>query len=213
MAERRSPLHGVAGELAAASAQAPEQVRLAETPFLGQITVRLDPSSPAAGAAQEVLGIALPLRPGRSARGDGVDVLWMGPDEWLVLGPDGAAAPRLVAALASALAGHHATVVDVSAQRTGLEVAGSAARDVLARGCSLDLHPRAFAPGDCAQTLLAKAGIVLWQRTDEPAYLLLVRASFAEYLAAWLLDASVEEREGGLDAAAPPRVTVGARSA
>jgi sarcosine oxidase, subunit gamma len=213
MAERRSPLHDRARDLAAACEEAPDRIRIAEVPFLAQLTLRLDPASAAAaGAAAGALGAPLPVEPGTSARAGDADVLWMGPDEWLVLAPDGRG-DALAAALADALAGRHATVVDVSAQRTAIEVAGSAARDVLARGCSLDLHPRAFSPGRCAQTLLARAGVVLLQRGEEPAYLVLVRASFAEYLAAWLLDACVEERGGGMPEAPAARAPAAARRA
>jgi sarcosine oxidase subunit gamma len=85
--------------------------------------------------------------------------------------------------------------VDVSAQRTVIEVARADARDLLLKGCALDLHPRVFGVGRCAQTLLARAQVVLVPRTDEPAYRVFVRASFAEYLAEWLLDAAAEYRE------------------
>jgi sarcosine oxidase subunit gamma len=61
-------------------------------------------------------------------------------------------------------------------------------RDLLAAGCSLDLHPRAFAPDRCAQTLLARAQVILEQR-GEDAFRLHVRGSFAVYLASWLIDA------------------------
>ncbi|MQA76692.1 MAG: sarcosine oxidase subunit gamma, partial [Solirubrobacterales bacterium] len=46
--------------------------------------------------------------------------------------------------------------------------------------------------GSCTQTMLAKAQVVLQQLDDRPAYRVHVRASFAEYLARWLLDAAVE---------------------
>ena len=65
---------------------------------------------------------------------------------------------------------------------------------MLAKGCALDLHPRAFVPGRCAQTLLARAQVILEQLDDEPAYRLLVRGSFAGYVATWLLDAMEEFR-------------------
>jgi sarcosine oxidase subunit gamma len=104
------------------------------------------------------------------------DVLWLGPDEWLVLGgreedyPDAAAA------------------VDVSAGRVCLEFSGDDVENVLARGCSLDLHPSVFPPGRCAQTLLARAEVIL-HRTDVQTFRILVRPSFAPYLRAWLEDA------------------------
>jgi sarcosine oxidase subunit gamma len=92
----------------------------------------------------------------------------------------------LVALLADAIAGD-GCVVDLSANRTGLELSGADARTVLATCCSLDLHPRVFATGQCAQTLVQKAGVLIEHR-GEDRYLLLVRPSFAAYVAEWLLD-------------------------
>jgi sarcosine oxidase subunit gamma len=53
----------------------------------------------------------------------------------------------------------------------------------------IDLHPRAFGPGRCAQTLLARANVIVHQVGDEPRYRLYARPSFVAYLAAWLNDA------------------------
>jgi len=119
--------------------------------------------------------------------GDGHSI-WLGPDEWLVTSPTEtpwALAARLLAA------GHDA-VTDVSAQRITLRLTGEHVRDVLATGCAIDLHPRAFPPGSSAQTTLARAGVILLALGD--GYLLLVRSSFAGYLADWLLDACTEFR-------------------
>jgi sarcosine oxidase subunit gamma len=44
----------------------------------------------------------------------------------------------------------------------------------------------------CAQTLLAKTAVILWQTDDAPTFKVFVRASFAAHLARWLADASVE---------------------
>jgi len=62
---------------------------------------------------------------------------------------------------------------------------------VLEKGCPVDLHPRAFGPGRAVSTTLARVPVVLWQ-TGETSYRLLPRASFADYVARWLLDAMVE---------------------
>ena len=85
-----------------------------------------------------------------------------------------------------------ATVVDVSANRTTLELRGPRARELLEFGCPIDLHPRVFGPGSCAQTLLARANVLMWFVTEdpEPIYRLFVRPSFAAYVAAWLADAA-----------------------
>jgi sarcosine oxidase subunit gamma len=60
----------------------------------------------------------------------------------------------------------------------------------LAFGCSLDLEAPSFRPGRCAQTLLARAGVIVWQTDDAPTYRLLVRPSFVAYVLAWLDDAA-----------------------
>jgi len=100
------------------------------------------------------------------------------------------AAAAIDAALREAAAGAFLTTVDVSANRVGIEIAGPAALELLAAGCALDLE-RALPVGACAQTLLARATIVLWHVADdpEPRYRVLVRPSFVRYLVAWLRDA------------------------
>ncbi|MCW2875174.1 sarcosine oxidase subunit gamma family protein [Actinacidiphila oryziradicis] len=188
---RRSPLAHAAQRLAAATHDCDGALILAELPFLAQVNVRLDPKGPA-DAVELALGIPLPLTPNTSVRGAGLTALWLGPEEWLIVGPAGTQAD-LEARLRSAVGEQHAAVTDVSAQRTTLLVAGDRARDLLAHGCSLDLHPRAFGPGRCAQTTLARAQVVLVASEEpEPGFWVLVRSSFAGYLAEWLLDAATE---------------------
>ena len=178
---RRSPLDGVA---------VPDGVR--EVPFLSQLDLRLDPADDAARAAVEAVVGALPVEP-NTWRGDADGaVLWLGPDEWLIVGPpDGATAleTRLRGALGDAAA--RVAIVDVSANRTAIEIARPDVRDLLAGGCPIDLDPRAFGPGRCAQTLLARANVLLQAIADEPipTIRLFVRPSFARYVADWLTDA------------------------
>lgn len=187
---RISPLAGRAGVLAAASGDA---VRLVELPFRTAVSLRLPPGGSAAARLAEALGAALPGPGSGVAAGAGADaVLWLGPDEWLVTGPDGGA-PALTALLSRALVGEPGGgVVDVSANRTTVELTGPAARALLEKGITLDLHPRAFAAGRVASTTLARTQVILWQTGDEPTYRLLVRNSFAHYLADWLVDAAAE---------------------
>ena len=115
------------------------------------------------------------------------------PDEWLLTGP-AAAGAALAHALGAALDGRHHAVCDVSAMYATLALAGANARAVLMKGCRLDLHARAFAPGACVQTALARAQAILHHTDDAPTYEITVRNSFALYLATWLLDAMAEYR-------------------
>jgi sarcosine oxidase subunit gamma len=175
MAERHSPLEALAGALAGVSSDA---VALREVPFLAQVNVRAD------DAAARALG--LPVEPNTTRASGERTTLWLGPDDWLVVGPDGDAA-AVEAELLAVGAGWVSTV-DVSANRTAIELTGPRVRDLLAHGCSLDLHPRAFAPGRCAQTMLARAQVIL-EALDGGAFRVFVRGSFAAYLATWLIDA------------------------
>jgi sarcosine oxidase subunit gamma len=118
--------------------------------------------------------------------------LWLGPDEWLLVGPPGGARD-VENRIRTAAGDEPVAVTDVSAQRTTLLVTGPRARDVLAHGCALDLHPRVFGPGRCAQTTLGRTQIVLVARDETRAgFWVLVRSSFAGYLAEWILDAATE---------------------
>jgi len=189
---RRTPLADAAGRLAEVTRAAGGAIAIAEVPFRTQLNLRVDPASPAAAAAGKELGLELPTEAGTSARAGDLSVLWLGPDEWLIIAAPGAA-EQVTGRLRSAFGTEYASVVDVSAQRTTLHLGGPRVRDVLAQGCALDLHPSRFPVGRCAQTMLAQAPVILLPLAADE-YWLLVRASFARYLADWLFDATVEYR-------------------
>ncbi|QNS02693.1 sarcosine oxidase subunit gamma [Streptomyces xanthii] len=175
----------------------PPGLSIRELPFLTQLTLRAEPGTPAAGAVERYLGYTLP-GPNTARLGAGVEALWLGPDEWLLVAdPDRAG--ELVAGLRAAVGDAFATVTDTSAQRTVLSLSGALLPDVLAHGCALDLAPRSAPEGSCHTTLLAQAGVTLVVREQGPAgpreVRLLVRSSFAGYLAAWLTDACAEYQE------------------
>lgn len=188
---RRSPLAARRNEFAERSFGGPRGVRLSEEAFLTQVNLRVAPEEHAAARIEQAFGLALPRTPNRAAGSEQKALLWLGPDEWLVIAPDGEA-DHVVYAAREAIGDAHGSTVDVSANRTTLRLAGPGSREVLEKVCSLDLHPRAFFPACCAQTLVGRTQAVLWQVWDEPAYRLLVRCSFAAYLADLLLDAMAE---------------------
>lgn len=188
----RSPLSHAADRLAAVTRTSGGAIRLAELPFLTQINVRLDAKGTAADPVGLALDLPLPLEPNTVVRAGELTALWLGPDEWLLVGPPGSGRD-LESRIREAAGDEPVSVTDVSAQRTTLLVAGPRARDLLAHGCSLDLHPRTFGPGRCAQTTLGRTQIVLVARDEHRAgFRVLVRSSFAGYLADWLLDAATE---------------------
>ncbi len=184
---RRSPLAQMADRLAAASD--PSVASLAEVPFVAMVSLRVNLASPAAARVAGVLAAPLPSTCGEVTSTYSHDAIWLGPDEWLVVTITDAVA--LADQLAAAVGEEPGLALDVSANRTVLELAGPSARAVLEKGCPVDLHPRAFGPGNAVSTTLARVPVLLWQ-TGEDTYRLLPRSSFADYVARWLLDAMVE---------------------
>ncbi len=175
-------------------------VAMGERPHRGIVNLRLDPGNAEAMAAFEsAFGFALPAAANTTAGDADTIALWLGPDEWwlVVPGPDPEAGLALAEKLRAALTGRFAAVTEVGESRTCIRVSGPSARALLQKGCPLDFHPRTFAAGACAQSILAKAGVTLHLFADEtvtegPIFDIYVLRSFAEYLWAWLEDAGAE---------------------
>lgn len=155
----------------------------------GFLNLRLNPrGGQALEAAERILGQAIPAAANTFTAGEH-EVYWLGPDEWLIV-TGAERVPSLDNELAEALDGFHAAVNDVSGGNVELHVSGLDARTVLAKGCALDLHPREFAPGQCAQTGLGRAAVLLAARDDPTACAIVVRRSFSDYLRRWLANAA-----------------------
>lgn len=187
---RVSPLAHLEERMRAATVTGARDVTLTERPFLTMVNVRVDPVSETADRIGKALGAPLPRECGDTGASGPHTAVWLGPDEWLVLSR--AEASEVTAELRDALGGDPGSVVDVSANRTTLELSGPAARQVLEKGCPLDLHPRAFGPGRAVSTTVGPVAVLLWQVDDTPTYRLFPRSSFADHLARWLIDAMSE---------------------
>lgn len=138
-------------------------------------------------AAEQALGVHVPGNPCRAFVSGERAVLWLGPDEWLLIAPQASAA--IAAPLAAALKGLPHSLVDVSHRQSALSVTGPKATTLLAAGCPLDLDADAFPVGMCTRTMLAKAEIVLW-RTGVEEFRLEVWRSFVAYVSQFLVEAA-----------------------
>ena len=205
----RSPL----GEWAERFAAVPAAIAVAEKPFQTMVTLRVRPGAPSAAVAR-ALGFVLPQAPSpHTASGDGNGngngngngdgngdgdgsrdrALWLAPDEFLITSETRPSA-TLVALLQGALGStEHGAAVDVSAQYTTVTLRGTETRDLLAGGCSFDLSAEQAPTGTSVHTPLAQASVIIIV-TDAAAgsFELIVRSSFARYLAAWLISAAQE---------------------
>lgn len=163
-------------------------IRIKRLPDAALITVRCT----AATLAQvgTPAGLAFPREANRFTTQGSTRILWTGPDDWMIVDerPD---ASNLLIALEAAFKGHHAAIVEVSGNRVGFRISGPDARELMQRVSALDFDPPHFALGHCAGTTVARTQAFIMQTGDEPTYELLVRRSFAAYLADWLVTASL----------------------
>ena len=116
---------------------------------------------------------------------EGVVIAWAGPEEWFVIGQEEGTSGLRVA-LRQAIPEADGAVVDVSSGFTLLSIEDRQARDLVATGCPVDVHPREFGPGRCAQTLFAGTGVSLLQRDETPRFEMMVRRSHARWLWRWM---------------------------
>jgi heterotetrameric sarcosine oxidase gamma subunit len=105
-------------------------------------------------------------------------LLWLGPDEFLLLASEDTVPPLV-------------GTVDVSHRDTALRVTGPCAAWAINAFCALDLHLAAFPVGMCTRTVLGKAEVVLW-RTAPEAFRIEVARSVAPYVWACLEEARRE---------------------
>lgn len=171
MAERMHPLAAIA----AASSDVTD-VQLALSPPAQRLIVRGDASG---------LGLAVPDA-GRATVSGERALLWLGPDEFLLIAPEGTESPRL------------SGTVDISHRDVGIGVTGSRAPWVINAFCALDLHHCAFPIGMCTRTVFGKAEIMLW-RTAADTFRIEVARSFAPYVWTCLDEARQEFARGGRD--------------
>lgn len=138
---------------------------------------------------RDTFGLDLPATPRRAEAGPTAFV-WSGAGEWLACA-EGIEPATFEGRLRSELAGL-ASVSNQSDGRTIVRVSGPRARDMLAKGVMVDLHPRAFGPGDVAVTSIAYIGAHLWQLDAAPTYELAVYRSFGVSFWRWLIETGAE---------------------
>ncbi|OWV87191.1 sarcosine oxidase subunit gamma [Rhizobium sp. N122] len=149
-------------------------VRLTVAQAASRVALRAPAGSLA--ALSKALGLSVPTVPKTSGRAGARSVLWIGPDEWLVIDEDGA---DLMTVLSGVSAVHSAT--DVSHRNLAIIVSGPGAEKTLAAGCPQDLSLFSFPIGAASRTILGKAEIVLL-RTDKDTFRVECWRSFSDFV-------------------------------
>jgi sarcosine oxidase, subunit gamma len=165
-------------------------LQLGCAPAPGLILLRLRADDVEARAiAAGALGVALPTDPARPIGATGLRLYWTAPDAVLLdVGQDDV--ERWIDRLTGALDGRHAALHALGDARTRFIVAGSSARQVLAKGTGIDLDPRRFPVGGAALTRLAQLGVLIECTHDKPVFALIVERPVEDHLWSWLVDAA-----------------------
>ena len=136
-------------------------------------------------AAKDALGLDLPKKPRTSASWGNIKVLWLSADQWLILCPRAKAA-ELLESLRKALGDIHSLAVDVSDMRAVIRIEGEGAREILMKGCSLDLLNGEYIPGAARRARFAEIAALIHVVEDE-AFDIYVFRSYAGYAWEFLL--------------------------
>ena len=166
-----------------------QDVELLERPFTQSAILRAKPESAAANSLSSTLGLQLPTVPNTVSHGNEVKALWLSPEEWLICASENYSG-NLVGTLEEVFSGTFHAVVDQSNGNSTIDLRGTDTRAILNTGCPLDLHPSVFKKDQCAQSVFFQAGIILSALSaDGSHWELVVRRSFADYVAQMLVDA------------------------
>ncbi|MBN9248709.1 MAG: sarcosine oxidase subunit gamma [Hyphomicrobium sp.] len=182
----RSPLHSFG--LASQARQIDDScgVWANEIPYLGYISLRGDGRDQTfVSAASKALGVPLPVEPCTLAATEDVKVLWLSPDEWMIVAAPGQA-NALRSRLQQALAGVRSQVVDNSGGYAQIFLGGSKALDVLRHVSVYDFE--SLQPNRVVGTTFGKSSAYVFRQGD--GYRLIVRRSFADYIWRYLARAA-----------------------
>lgn len=162
---------------------------LREGVALASVMVRRGMQERLAARIRAAFALDLPATPRRRQSG-AIAFAWAGPGRWLAM-TERVAGHAFEQRLHVELAGL-ASICDQSSARTLVRIGGKRARDTLAKGAMVDLHPRVFGPGDAAVTVLAHIGAHFWQLDAMPTYEFAVSRSLGADFWRWLVEAGAE---------------------
>jgi sarcosine oxidase subunit gamma len=132
-------------------------------------------------------GIDLPSGP-RRAGSERIALVGTGPRTWLAIRAGGG----LLSDELQRDLGDTAAISDQSDGYAVLRLSGSKVRATFEKGLGVDVHPRAFRPGDAAVTTCAHLGVILWQLDETPTYEIAVFRSLSAAFWHWLSESAAE---------------------
>ena len=146
------------------------------------------PSIMAGAGLRSALGLEADPQANHALAGSDVTLLWTGADQWLAVSSE-QSVETLGNAVRTGLGGADSTFTDLSHARTVVRVGGAMARDLIAKGCPLDVD--ALVPGDSASSMLGSFNVIIHCRAED-SFDLYVFRSFGLAMWEWLCEEALE---------------------
>ena len=184
----RSALHGMAAKMLPNPNGSKPGLVFREIAHLGKLNIRADKS--AGKIIKSITGCTFPPAANKFTTAGERHAVWLGPDEFIIICEAGKD-EELASAIHTSFGSLNAAVTNITDALAAFYLKGAAVRQVLAKGCALDLHHSSFTSDDAAQTLLSHAAVTVMALADDE-FIVICRTSFASYLHDWFLDAALE---------------------
>ena len=164
-------------------------IKIQELPYVNKINLRLDPNNNVyMSSCSKILGAVLPTKPNTYVQNEKVKIIWLGPDEWIVINDQ---ENELFIKLKNELGDLEASVTDVSENRTIIRLSGKKIMTLLSKFLVLDLEKNLGNQSSCAQTFFVKVPILLIRNNDNnqiPVIDIFTNRSHANYIYNLIID-------------------------
>ena len=164
-------------------------IKIQELPYVNKINLRLDPNNNVyMSSCGKILGAVLPTKPNTYVQNKKVKIIWLGPDEWIVINNQ---ENELFIKLKNELGDLEASVTDVSENRTIIRLSGKKIMTLLSKFLVLDLEKNLGNRLSCAQTFFVKVPILLIRNNDNnqiPVIDIFTNRSHANYIYNLIVD-------------------------
>ena len=167
-------------------------IKIQEISFIKKINLRLNPNNKNFMAiCGKILGTILPTKPNTYNKIDKIKIVWLGPDEWLIIYND---ENNILEKLQHELGNLETSATDISENRTIINVSGDKVNILLSKFLVLDLEKNLSNESSCAQTLFVKVPILLLRNNKKNQIQdidILTNRSHANYIYKLLLDGMI----------------------
>ncbi len=161
-----------------------------ELAFINKINLRINTkNTDYMKICGKILNAILPTKPNTFTKNGNLKIIWLSPDEWLIINED----DNLFSKLKNEIGDLEASVTDVSENRTIVRLSGEKIYKLLSKFLVLDLEKSLPRESTCALSLFAKVPILLLRNHNEnqvPEIDIFLNNSHANYVYSLIIDGS-----------------------